>query len=202
MTLPEEVLEEIVSGHQDLAKATADYKKGFEANNQFQDLEEKLFSAVQQKKWDDAQATLNEIFVLIPRTTNRFSFTTTRLQILLGQKKYGEAYALADDTGKAHAADDYRQKELAWTIAMSDSPDEQCLSLANTMAERAVQLTKATNSTSLDTLARVQFMLGKKPEAIATEKKAANLALDKREKSALEKKLASYRQGKLPDAEE
>lgn len=58
-----------------------------------------------------------------------------------------------------------------------------------------------TNSGSLDTLARVQFMLRKTSEAIATEEKAANLERDQR-RDALEKTLASYRQGKLPQADE
>lgn len=70
------------------------------------------------------------------------------------------------------------------------------------MAERAVQLTDGKNPAELDTLARVQFMLGKKDEAIATEEKAANIESDPRGKNRLEKTLASYRDGKLPDANE
>jgi hypothetical protein len=93
------------------------------------------------------------------------------------------------------------QNDLAWTIAISDNADQHCLGLAKTMAERAVRLTDGKNSSVLDTLARVQFMLGNKPEAIATEEKAASSESDKNEKSKLEKTLASYREGKLPNEE-
>ena len=108
---------------------------------------------------------------------------------------------MADSLGKSHPTDDNWQNGLAWTIAAGESPDQHCLSLAETFAGRAVDLTQGTNSGSLDTLARVQFMLGKKPEAIATEEKAMSVEQNPREKGALEKTLASYRDGKLPDAE-
>ena len=75
------------------------------------------------------------------------------------------------------------------------------LSLAETLAGRAIDLTKGINSGSLDTLARVQFMLGKKPEAIATLEKAVNAEKNPKAKTALEKTLTTYRAGKLPDAE-
>ena len=53
----------------------------------------------------------------------------------------------------------------------------------------------------LDTLARAQFMNGKKKEAIATEQKAVDLA--KGDQQTLAKAaLKSYQEGKLPDAEE
>ncbi len=200
MGLKEQDLDEIVSGHQDLAKAKADYQKGFEIDMQFQDLQGTLNSFIKQKKWDDAQSALNKIYMLIPRMTNSFSFQ--RLKILLGQKNFDEAFQLADSLGKTHSADEYWQNELAWTIVTSELPDQHCLSLAETFAGRAVDLTKGTNSGSLDTLARVQFMFGKKSEAIATEEKAMSVEQNPREKGALEKTLASYREGKLPDAEE
>ena len=200
MGLNEQVLEEIVSGHQDLIKAKADYQKDFETDSQFQDLQGTLNSSIKQKKWDDAQTALNEICVLIPRMTN--SFSLQRLKILLGRKNFDQAFELADSLGKSYATDDYWQNELAWTIAISELPDQHCLALAETLAGRSVDLTKGTNSGSLDTLARVYFLLGKKAEAIATEEKAMSTEQGSREKGALEKTLASYRDGKLPAADD
>lgn len=199
MGLNEAVLDEIVSGHQDLAKARADYQRSFEIEMQFQDLQGTLNSSLKQKKWDDAQSALNKIQVLIPRMTNGFSFQ--RLEILLGRKNFEEASQMAESLGKSHAADDYWQNELAWTIAISELPDQRCLAVAETLAARAVALTQGTNSGSLDTLARVQFMLGKKPEATATEEKAVSVEQNPTEKGALAKTLASYRDGKLPAVE-
>jgi hypothetical protein len=54
----------------------------------------------------------------------------------------------------------------------------------------------------MDTLARLQFMLGKKDDAIATEEKAAGVEQNKWGKDALEKTLASYKEGKLPGTDE
>jgi Flp pilus assembly protein TadD len=70
------------------------------------------------------------------------------------------------------------------------------------MAESAVQLTQGTSSAALDTLARLQFMLGEKEDAISTEEKAADVEQNKWEKDGLEKTLASYKEGKLPAADE
>jgi thiol-disulfide isomerase/thioredoxin len=199
MGLNEEVLDEIVSGRQDLVKATADYRKDFATDMQFQALQGTLNSSIKQKKWDDAQSALNKICLLIPRMTN--SFSLQRLEILLGRKNLAEAIQFADAIGNSHSTNDYWQNELAWTIAASELPVQRCLALAETLAGRAVDLTKGTQSDSLDTLARVQFMLGKKPEAIATEEKAVSVEQNPGEKGNLEKTLASYRDGKLPNAE-
>jgi hypothetical protein len=71
--------------------------------------------------------------------------------------------------------------------------------LAEAQAERAVELTKGVNSGLLDTLARVQFRLGKKTEAVMTEEKAVKVEQDPSYLKDFQKALASYREGKLPD---
>jgi thiol-disulfide isomerase/thioredoxin len=200
MTLKEQVLEDIVSGHYDLAKATVEYRKDREADQQFQALQKKLASALDQKKWDDAETALDSIQSAFPHFKN--SFIGPRLKILLGRKQFAEAFQFADEFSKSHSTNDIWQNELAWTIATSESPDQHCLELAETMAERGVQLTDAKNTALLDTLARVQFRLGKKEEAMATEGKAVNLESNPKEKVSLEKTLASYQEGKLPQLEE
>jgi thiol-disulfide isomerase/thioredoxin len=199
MSLEDAVLDEIVSGHQDLAKAKADYQKEFTTDMQFQDLQGTLNASIQEKKWDNAQSALSKIYALIPRMTN--SFGISQLKILLGQKNFDEALRLTESLANSHSTNDNWQNSLAWTIATCELPDQRCLALAETLAGRAVDLTKGTNSGSLDTLARVQFMLGKKPEAIATEEKAISIEPEPGEKKALEKTLASYRDAKLPNAE-
>jgi thiol-disulfide isomerase/thioredoxin len=199
MGLKEQVLDDILSGHYDLAKAAVDYKEAAEKNDKFQDLQATLFSTVKQKQWNAAESALNGISTLYPKSQG---FTSTRLKVLLGQGRINEAYAFAAAFSDAHLTNDFWQNELAWTIATSDNADQHCLELAEKMAERAVQLSSGTNSASLDTLARTQFTLGQKQEAIATEEKAVNLETDTHEKGDFEKTLASYRDGKLPDANE
>lgn len=196
MSLKDEVLDEITSGKYDLARAATDYKRQLEVDDRFSELQEKIREAVRQKKWDDAQSALNDLHVLVPRMTN--GFATAQLQILLGQKKFNEAYQYADAFNKSRANENYWQNFLAWVIATSDGPDAHCLGLAETMAQHAVELTHGTNSAPIDTLARVQFMLGKKPEAIATEEKAVSVEHNSSNKGTLERTLASYQAGKLP----
>ncbi len=197
MGLKEQVLDDIVSGHYDLVKAAADYKKDWVTDQKFQELQQELFSAIHGKRWNDAESTLNQITNLVPR----FTFTEQRLAILLGQKKFDEACQFAKTFSDAHATNDFWQNDLAWTILTADAVNDRCLGLAESMAERAVQLTGEKDSGDLDTLARAQFMLGKKEEATATEEKAVNITSDPREKAQLEKTLASYRAGVLPKAE-
>jgi hypothetical protein len=73
--------------------------------------------------------------------------------------------------------------------------------LAEKAALRAVKASGEKDPGILDTLARAQFMNGKKAEAIATEQKAVNLA-DADKQSGFKKNLKSYQDGKLPDVEE
>jgi len=198
LSLNEQTLTDIVSGEYDLAKAAVEYKKALEENEKFQALQEGLFSAIKQKKWDDADSALGKISEMYPKSQG---FTSIHLQVLLGQKKIDEACQLADSFSNVKSTNAMWQNDLAWTMATSDNADQRCLILAEKMAERAVQLTDGKDSAELDTLARVQFLLGKKDEAIATEQNAAGLETDQYRKSNMEKTLASYREGKLPKVE-
>jgi len=198
MALKEQVLNDVVSGHYDLAKATVEYKKAWEENKKSQALQKELFSAMDNKKWDDAESALNKITEIYPESKG---LTALRLKVLLGQKKFDQAYQFADSFSAANSTNEVWQNELAWEIATSEVPDERCLGLAQRLAERGVQLTNGKNAGVLDTLARVQFMLGKKEAAITTEEKAVNIESSPREKASLEKTLAGYREDKLPKVE-
>jgi thiol-disulfide isomerase/thioredoxin len=195
MGLKEETLDNIVSGRYDLAKAAAEYKKDWQTDQLFQGLQEQLSSSIKAQKWSDAESALNQITSLEPKFKD--SFAEQRLKIYLGEKKFDEAYQFAKTFSEAHATDDFWQNDLAWTIVTDASANADCLGLAETMAERAVQLTNGQNANALDTLARAQFMVNKKQDAIATEQSAINIESDPRERASLEKTLASYQAGKL-----
>lgn len=196
--LKEEILEEIVSGKQDLTKAAVAYKEGVELENKFQKLQKTLFASIEAKQWADAQAALQGIDTLLPRMTN--GFVTARLKVFLGQNKFEQAHRFAESAGKRYPDDDDWLNEVAWTIAENNVADPNCLSLAATLAGRAVELTKGTNSAELDTLARVQFLQGKTAAAIATQEKAVAVEKRKEQKDNLAKTLAKYRAGQLPAA--
>jgi len=199
MELKEQVLDDVLAGHYDLAKAAADYRESVANNAKFQELNNALRDAVKQKKWDEAQAAADSLRSAFPKFKG---LVIPQLQIFLGQKKYDEAIQLAESQRQAYGTNVNWLNELAWTVATSDGPDGRCLELGRAMAESARQLTQGTNTAVLDTLARVQFMLGKKDDAIAMEQEAADLEQNQREKDSLQKSLASYKEGKLPDVNE
>jgi thiol-disulfide isomerase/thioredoxin len=194
--LNEQLLDDIISGHYDMAKATVDYKTNLEINDKFQNLQQKMYSAIIQKNWDEAESALDEIIKLLPKFQSNLA--GTRLQILLGQKKYEEAYQFAASFSDSHPTNTYQQNDFAWTIATQAGVEQRNLELAEKFAERANEFTGETNTDFLDTLARVQFMGGKTNEAVVTEQKAVAAASGE-EQNDLQKSLAAYQSGRLPE---
>src|SRR6185437_5904362 len=90
------------------------------------------------------------------------------------------------------------QNELAWMLLTTPEIAKQNAPLAEKMAERANRALSGKEPAVLDTLARAQFMNGKKEEAIATEQKAVDLSEGAR-KEELAATLKSYQAGKLPE---
>lgn len=199
MTLNEHVLDQIVSGHQDLAGAAGEYRKSWQVDQKFQELQSQLFGSIRDKKWARAESALNQIGDLVPRFKNGFNIS--RLQIYLGEGKFDEACQLAEKLSEAGATNAPSENALAWTIVSGGPVNDRCLRLAERAAERAAELTGGQDPENLDTLARAQFMLGKKREAIATEQKAVSIASDPHEKDLFAKTAASYQAGALPNPE-
>lgn len=197
--LNEQVLNEIVSAQYDLAKATFEYKQKFAKNLELQVLDRKLSLALKQKKWDDAAMAVDEILTASPQYKNVYA--GVRLRILLGQEKYDEAYQFANSFSDANPDDSDRQNFFAYTIVTQDGVKQRNLKLAEKLAERANQSAGGTNAAVLDTLARVQFMIGKTNNAVVTEQNALANAPD--EKILYIKRiLESYRHNTLPDINE
>jgi thiol-disulfide isomerase/thioredoxin len=195
MGLQKQVLDDILSGHYDLAQAAAGYKRDLEENNKMQDLQRKVFAAVDNKKWDEAESALNETLAAFPRLEN--SFAWMRLRILLGQKKHDEAYQFAESFGASRPKDFDRLNALAWTLLNEERVEPRGLDVAAKLAARANDSSGGTNAKILDTLARAQFMTGKTNEAVATQKSAVAAAPEE-EKNHYQKVLADYQRGKLP----
>jgi len=198
--LNEKLLNDILSDHYDLAKAAVEYEKQQAEEQKFQDEQDKLFSAIKQKKWDAADAAADELEKMLPKSA-RDRFGTVRLQILFGRKDYDGAYKLAESLSDAHPDNAGLQNSLAWIIAAQAGLEKRNLALAEKMAERANTATQAKEPAILDTLARVQFMNGKTNEAVVTEQKAINTAPDEA-KNFYKKFLTDYQQGKLPEIKE
>lgn len=199
MGLNEQILEDILAGRFDITKYAAEYERQQQVQKQDTELRIKLTKALKNKDWDAADAALAEVEKTIPESA-RYQFGTMHLQILLGRKDYDGAYKLAESLSDEGITG--LQNGLAWTLATTKGVDQRGLVLAEKIAERANKAVNGKQPQYLDTLARVQFMNGKKTEAVATEQKAVNAVADEREKSFLGKKLADYQQGKLPKADD
>lgn len=205
MSLNEKLFNEIASGQYDLLKASAEYEKQQQEEGQWNVLNDKLFRAVDQKKWSDAASAVDELLKLAeirkypPRLQD--GYAPVRLRILLGQKRYDDAYKFADLFSDNHPKDASRQNTLAWIIVIEKGVEQRNLVVAKKLAERANAAADGKDSAILDTLARVLFMRGEKSEAIAIEQKAIDLAPDQ-EKDRCRNCLADYQQGKLPEVKE
>ena len=141
-------------------------------------------------------SALDELLAKFPQF--QASFTATRFEILLGQKKFAEAWNFAETNGNAHPSNAWLQNALAWDIVAPETLEQRNLDLAGKLAERANQAAGGKDASILDTLARVQFMSGRKKEAVATEQKAVDAAPDE-QKISFRKSLTSYQQDKLPE---
>lgn len=196
MEMTEKLLDDVLSGHYDIGKAEADYEKQQAAEKQMEEFSRKLNAAVRAQNWDEAYATLDDMEKSLPKDS--VDPKMIRFRILLLQKKYDEAYRLAGSISEAHAENADLQNELAWTLAARPGLEKRDTVLAEKIAERANTASKGKDATVLDTLARTQFMNGKKDEAVATEQKAVNLAEGELQ-GQLKNSLASYQDGKLPE---
>ena len=125
-------------------------------------------------------------------------YASTRLEILFGQKKNAEARQFAESFSDTHLKNAFQQNALAWVFATQPGLEKNDLALAEKIAVRANEAAQGKEAPVLDTLARIQFMNGKKTEAIATEQKAVDSAPDE-EKNFYKKFLTNYQQGKLPE---
>jgi thiol-disulfide isomerase/thioredoxin len=200
MGLDEKTLEEILADKFDIPAFAAEYERQHQAQKQDMELRIKLSKALKNKDWDAAEAAVAEMKKSEPAMGD--SLDTVRFSILLGRKNYTDAYKLAESLSDAHPKNAMLQNSLAWTIATQPGLEKRDLALAEKAALRANEATQDKEPAVLDTLARVQFMNGKKTEAIATEQKAVNAAADDGQKRALEKILADYQQDKLPKADD
>jgi len=199
MMLDEKLLEKIMAGKFDTAAYAAEYDKEQQEQKQRSDQYQKLRQAMQDKDWNAAEATLTEIEKTAPAPM-RLQFTPIRMQILFGRGDTNGAYRLAESTGDANPDNIGLQNELAWMLVVNPGTGAHGLALAEKFADRANTTSGGKEPAILDTLARAQFRNGKQKEAVATQQKAVDAATDDTQKAALQKTLADYQAGKLPDA--
>lgn len=111
----------------------------------------------------------------------------------------GHAARLAEDSLKDNGQ---ALNEVAWKLVTRfTDPQPDTLAAAEKIARRSVDLQAHRDSASLDTLARISWLQGKKDEALKLQEDAVQ-ASEGSQKATLEKSLADYRAGKLPEVKE
>ncbi len=197
MTMKDSLIEDVVADRYDVNKAAADFQKQEANKNELMALSRKLGMALRDGNWDDADNAVSEIEKKLPEE-QRAGLGMARFQILLGRKNYDAAYKLAASIGEQQSDNPMIQNALAWIIVTKEGLEKRDTALAEKLAARASKVAEDKNAGVLDTLARAQFMNGKKKEAIATQQKAIEVA-EADEREQLQKTLASYQDGKLPE---
>ena len=200
MELTEKTLDQVLEGTFDLKQAAAERLELEKNAAQLEKLAGKLGAAMEAEKWDDAEAALKEIEKALPES-QRDGLAQAQVAILLGKKDYKSAYKVMEELSDKKKENAGLQNQMAWDIATREGLEKRDLNLAEKMATRAVDASKGKDAAILDTLARVQFMLDKKDKAIATQKKAVDLAEDQESKKLFQASLDSYQAGKLPKTE-
>lgn len=181
----------------DKQKAAAPLPAPMTKHHQLLALNKTLAASLRSQNWDEAETTVAEMEKLAPEKL-RPRYTLERFHVLSGRKDFAGACKLLGQLSDAHPEDGWLQNQIAWLLATKPGLENRDLALAEKAAERAVKATDGKYANALDTLARVQFLNGRTPDAITTQQKAVDAA-DSHAKAGLRMSLASYQAGKLPD---
>jgi tetratricopeptide (TPR) repeat protein len=196
MSLQDSVIEQVMGGTWDLAKAAAEYETNQKKNAEMQAFWTKFNRDVSSKNWDAAMTALDDLEKATPEA-QRDNLLLNRFNVLVAKKDFATANKVARQFSDAHPDNPVMQNELAWQIATNPSITERDLALAETIATRANDAAKGKDAGIMDTLARVYFLQGRNKDAINLQEKALSGA-DGEMKESLQKTLEAYKKGQLP----
>jgi hypothetical protein len=132
----------------------------------------------------------------------RRKMRTLGLEAWAAEGNEAEAAGLAELLRREAGDDAVLMNEVAWKLVTRlAKPGAAVLAAAEKCARRSVELQKESDPASLDTLARVCFLLERREEAVRLQEEAVARA-EGTLRAALEKSLADYRAGKLPEVKE
>jgi thiol-disulfide isomerase/thioredoxin len=187
-----EVLAKVVEGKWDLAKAKEDFTTHAKQAKQLYDLQEKLHSAIEEKRVADALGTLDEMIKLEPAAASKAG--VTKFLLLLRMDEYEKAYGMNDELYKQYNNDSESLNEISWSIMDNEDLAKRDFEMAMKFALRANEVAKGEDPAILDTLARAYFDTGKISKAIEFQTKAVEKAGDdKKLKKELQMTLKKYR---------
>jgi thiol-disulfide isomerase/thioredoxin len=199
MQLKNSLIEDVLAGKFDVKKAAENYEREQKNEAALNKAWSEINRAMRSKDWAKAEAKLIEAEPLLPERS-KDAAASMRFNIQIGKGDYAAAYKTAAKMSEANPDNAMMQNQLAWQILTDATIKERDLDLAEKIAQRANTAAKGKDAAILDTLARAQFMNGKKAKAVETQTLAVQLA-DENLKENLQKALDSYKKGELPEAE-
>lgn len=192
----DEPLEKIVGGTWNLAAYTQVHREKMEIAAKAAPIEERLFAAAGEQKWEEAIAACEELIALDPDEYGQAA--VFKFQMLLqrvGDTKKAYAYAREVVEGPL-GKESWALNGIAWYIVDPEFElKDRDLELAMSLATRANEITEGKDAQVLDTLARVYFTQGDVDHAIELQKKAITL-IDGEDTKEYEKALAEYEAAK------
>lgn len=172
----DEPLEKIVKDQWDLKSARATFENAMKAQAARMQLEGDLRKAMSNGNWEESFVLLEKMAEADP--TMAAMVRGQRFEMMLVHADPDRAYAYGRELLAKHGTDPQILNQVAWTIVDQEGVKRRDLDFALAAAIKADELTKGENAAILDTLARIYWDKGDKPNAIATQKKAAANAPD------------------------
>jgi len=200
MSLKETTIEAVLAGTYKAKEVAAAEEK---EKAQIDSLRAEIKTAVTAKDWDNAGTALDELAKVTSGDATQANYiSTTRFNVLVGKKDFAAAFKVAKQIGDDNKDNAIYQNMVALMLTTDDSIEHPDLDLAQTLSQRAVDLAKdpVSKGLYLDTMARIQFMKGKKDDAVALEQKALeSVGTNVNMQATIQKGLDSLKQGELPE---
>lgn len=185
------LIEEVLTGRFDLVKAARRY----EAQRANQAKSERFQKALGDKKVSEAETALSDLEMSTP-PEDLADLDFERLGLSLLKRDSARIVELAGRLREAYRENSAWMHSVASMLVATEGLDDQGLAAAEDLAEAASAAASGVDPQYLDTLARVQFLRGRKEKAIATQERAVKCA-DGPLRVALEQTLERYRTGNL-----
>jgi len=196
MELKASMIEQVLAGTFDLKQSAAEHEKELAARSQLRALSGQLGLSLRSNDMAKAE-TVVDAMLKLESESGRNGLTPLRIKLLASKGQSQAAQKLAAEVSAATQDDGLLQMMIARELATNPDLKDLDLALTEKIANRANAITKSSEPAVLDLLARVNFMAGKKDQAIAFEEKAVNEA-EGQMKPHLQKSLDSYKAGQLP----
>lgn len=180
----------------EVVAGTFDGGKHLQRSQKFMELDKTYSAQLQEKKWDDAEKTLDEIVKVRPDIEN--TLLITRFWIRSGGRNDVQgALAFAKQISENQLKDDGESLTLLADKVVGVGtlmPDEQ--KFATELARKAVDVTKGKNTTALVVYSEALKREGKFDEAIAATQRAIEAADEVMEKKYYEGRVDELKEAK------